>query len=205
MKFKEVILFSESCYYSEINLNHNKIYNYLKKADYEKVQNPKFNGCYSSLNNQNILNKIEEEQTIINEFNKHIDFAIKNHFNYNIGFKINNIWATKAEPNGMGEYHTHSNFWLSGIYYPNGTLEDKYYIEFERSLLNPFLLNVINYNSFNSDVSKLLVKQGTLLIFPACQRHRIGYNNTNQDRYSIAFNVLPIGQTGSRDGFYNFE
>ena len=199
MKFSKLVLFAESCFCSEINLNHNKIYNYLKNVNYQKVENPKFNGCYSSLNYQNVLNEIEEEQQIINEFNKHIDFAIKNHFEYKIDFKIYNLWSTKAEPNSIGDFHRHANFWLSGVYYPNGTFEDKYYIEFEKSLSDPFLLNTINYNSFNGEVFKIFVKEGSLLIFPSHQKHRIGYNNTNQDRYSIAFNIVPIGQTGGKD------
>ena len=48
-------------------------------------------------------------------------------------------------------------------------------------------------NIYSATKWDLKVKKNTLLIFPSELQHKIQKNTLKDDRYSIAFNVLPIG------------
>jgi hypothetical protein len=48
------------------------------------------------------------------------------------------------------------------------------------------------------------VSAGTMIVFPAYLQHKIGYNFSEENRYSIAVNILPKGNIGVNDGQINF-
>ena len=213
MNYENITLFATSTFYChDIDLNHDKILNEIKELKYrplykqtvlykEKIHT----GTYISSNETSILDDIPSGKLINNELNKHIHVAINECYQYDINFKIATNWATKCEPKGVGEYHVHANFWLTGCYYPHGTIEDKFYISFRKFLNNMYEPKRKNWNTLNSNTAGISVKKGTLLIFPADLQNQIGYNATNQDRYSIAFNILPVGMLGESDGEYEFK
>jgi len=203
MKYHKILLFADSCcYFEDIDLNHDKILEDLKKVKYQhmpigkagSIYNKEFSGVYNSFDIKNVLNEIQEKEKILTEFNKLLNFAVKEHFQFNVKFKIDTIWSNKCLPQSSGEFHRHTNYWLSGVYYPHGMVSDNFHLVFEKIFTDPFNIKTINYNNFNSETFSVYVKRGTLLIFPAHYRHKVGFNNTESDRYSIAFNVLPEGK-----------
>lgn len=195
--------------FEEIELDHNKVLDELKKIPYHNTKQSTFTfnlpqkGMYISENQTNIFKDIDSGKTILNVINNYVGKVIKNIYEYDVDFKITTNWATKAEPNCIGEYHNHANFWLTGCYYPEGTEEEKLYICFKKNFSH-FQPKVKKYNNLNSKIIEIIIKKGLLLIFPAEIEHRIGYNSLKRDRYSIAFNVLPKGKMGLGDGEYNF-
>ena len=213
MNYENITLFATSAFYChDIDLNHDKILNEIKELKYKPIykhtvlHNGKIHtGTYISSNQTSILDDIPSGKLINNELNKHIHVAINECYQYDINFKITTNWATKCEPKGVGEYHVHTSFWLTGCYYPHGTIEDNFYISFRKFLNNMYEPKRKNWNTLNSNTAGISIKKGTLLIFPADLQHQIGYNDTNQDRYSIAFNILPVGMLGEADGEYEFK
>jgi uncharacterized protein (TIGR02466 family) len=121
--------------------------------------------------------------------------AIQQYLNvlgYKQKFKILNSWSTKVEKNYNSQVHVHTNTWLSGVYYT----QDNSSIEFIKNWANSSFFNLEFNNSTNiysSTKWDLKVKKNTLLIFPSELQHKIKKNLLKENRYSIAFNILPIG------------
>ena len=201
------ILFATGCFRVEnVNLDHNKILKEIIKLKYKDVglNNPLIKdnintGTKISVDNK-ILNKKYFKKEIEQKIKTYLDEAIQNFFQYNIDYEINTSWATCTSPHAMTQYHIHRNYWLSGCYYPHGSLEDNFYISFETSNYNHFDVPLKNYNPFNQTEFSINIKKGDLLIFPSDLRHKIGLNLTDKKRYSIAFNILPKGKIGYNDG-----
>ena len=201
---KEIIIFEN------IDLNHNKILSEIEKIEYLPIKHKATDlshlmppsGTHISRSN-NILNEIESGEIINNKFCEAVKTTI-NIFEYDIDFKIVSHWATKTEPSYMGEFHTHKNFWLTGCYYPHGELKEQLSVAFKKESNHLFTPNIKKANTMNADVYELFVKKGTLIIFEADLQHKIGFNNTNKNRYSIAFNILPKGLVGETDSRYVF-
>lgn len=201
---KEVIIFEN------IDLNHDKILTEIENIEYLPVKPKGTNlsdlmpptGTYISKSND-IFNEIESGKILNDKFYEVIKKSI-DIFEYDINFKIVSNWATKTDPNSTGDFHTHRNFWLTACYYPQGKLEDQFSIGFKKETNHLFFPNIKKANSMNTDSYEFFIKEGTLIVFEADLQHRIGFNNTNKNRYSIAFNVLPKGLVGNTDSRYEF-
>jgi uncharacterized protein (TIGR02466 family) len=161
-------------------------------------------GTQISVNSTKLFETIPSGQILKKEIEKHVEFCIKHYYQYVISFRTVTSWATKTFKGAIGDFHTHNNFWLSCVYYPHGTKEDKIHITFRRIMSNVFEPNVLQGNSMNSAIVDIYITEGDLLIFPAHLLHSIGYNYTNEDRYSIACNILPKGTMGRQDGSFEF-
>ena len=96
----------------------------------------------------------------------------------NINYKIFSSWLTKAKPKTSSDSHMHSNSWLSGVYYPKG--DPGFSIKFFYDNTSPFFTNY-------------------LILFFSQLRHKIMPNNSTNNRFSLAFNILPKGQFGEID------
>ena len=216
MKKKETegkgILFAEGIFKVEnINLNHKKILKEVKELEYENVQSTDNlpttkEGNFTEMSKSiRILDLLPSGNDLEKEISFHVQVAIDEFFGYDIKNKIINTWATKSNPGAVAGSHTHSNFWLSAVYYPHGSKKEKFSIWFENSKYLNFSPHVNNCNILNSTAFNLPVQEGDLIIFPAYLKHKIGRNNSKKPRYSIAFNILPSGTVGKRDGFLEYK
>ena len=84
---------------------------------------------------------------------------------------------------------------FSGIFYVSVN-EQQLNISFENIFKSLFSIEPKEYNIFNSCEQKIFVKNKTLILFPSEVHHTILSNEMNDDRYSIAFNILPTGKIG---------
>lgn len=193
-------------YVKNLNVDHDKVLSELKKLPYKNLGNPNTfipdikTGIFISENSNNIFKDLETGPELLKEISKHVEYVIKNYYKYDIGFTIATNWATKTLPKQIGDFHIHANFLLTGCYYPDGTVEEKLNINFKKPQQLLFDPLRIENNEINGGVLDLLVTRGNLIIFPATLEHRIGYNNTDKERYSIAFNVFPKGKISNGDG-----
>lgn len=205
MKKTGQLIFAKGyAYVEDINLNHDLILKELKDLKYRLADNYPVYKTYIS-DPMNILKTIPSGKKLLKEVSKHVQDSIDNFFEFNIKHKIINGWATYSPPNTTSAFHVHNNFWLSACYYPHGTIKDNFYINFSSNYLDTsFEPPVKKYNPLNSQLWSQTVKKGDLIIFPSNLRHRIGYNHTNKNRYSIAFNILPKGSLGSSDGVLKY-
>ena len=192
-----VPIFPEATLYSQkINIDSNKIINYLKKIEFDSTESSN-NGeadCYIS----KTTNIFKDLNFLKKEINKHVNFYLKKLFHYKMDYKFTTSWGTKTNNKGYGQKHFHNNCFLSGVYYPIGNKDFK--ISFYKNHRTIWNVTINKYNEFNSKKIIFEIKDNnTLILFPSELVHSIDANNSNITRYSIAFNVNPKGLIGERD------
>tara|TARA_Y100000289_G_scaffold35679_1_gene35208 strand:- start:349 stop:960 length:612 start_codon:yes stop_codon:yes gene_type:complete len=190
MQQKEAIvypLFSMPLMAMSLDIDNDKILKYIKNITYRSNINS--DECYASKSVKILENKkLKKEKEI---FLKAIKEYLKL-LGYSQGFKILNSWSTKVKSNYESQPHVHTNTWISGVYYT----QDNSSIQFLKSWSNTSFFNLEFNNSTNiysATKWDVHVKKNTLLIFPSELQHKIKKNLLKEDRYSLAFNVLPVG------------
>jgi len=203
-----IIPFSEwFLHFEDLRLDNDLIVNELKNLTYDS--------CENNLNIQNIIKSYISKNTNIfstltngnlikQGFKDIIKEGIKDVGIYQ-DFDIQSNWATLVKNKGFSEIHYHSNYWLSAVYYPSGTLEDNIKIDFFRPQILPWDVNNKDTDSiYLNNFCRVNVKKGDLIVFPSYLRHRISYYFGDSDRYSIAMNIHPIGKIGRKDSIVTF-
>ena len=180
-------LFSMPLMALSLDIDNDKLLKYIKNITYR--DNINSNKSFLSKSVKLLENKkLQKEKQIFL-------IAIQQYLNvlgYKQKFKILNSWSTKVEKNYNSQVHVHTNTWLSGVYYT----QDNSSIEFIKNWANSSFFNLEFNNSkniYSSTKWDLKVKKNTLLIFPSELQHKIKKNLLKENRYSIAFNILPIG------------
>jgi uncharacterized protein (TIGR02466 family) len=189
--FPEAILYSQ-----QINVDSNKIMNYLKKIKYNITESSitKDADCFMS----NKLNVFNDLKFLKKEIDTHVNFYLNKVLNYKMDYKFTTSWATKTNHKGYGQKHYHANCFLSGVYYPIGNKDFK--INFHKRHFTMWDVDIKEYNEFNAKRIVFEIKNNnTLILFPSDLDHSISTNTSDITRYSIAFNVNPKGLIGSGD------
>ena len=152
------------------------------------------NGGYTE--NQQILNEPEfasikkEIETITLQYAHSLGHVVQE-------IQIVNSWANLLRDGNEIKSHWHPNSYISGcLYLTNGAP-----IEFIRPNVMEMLfgvepnivLNNQNLRTFKSFIINL--EAGMLLLFPSRLHHKVSVHK-GSDRYSIAFNTMPVGEFG---------
>ena len=178
----------------------------IKKEYKEYYQNIEYNDTYDNdslifiSKKMSVLNELKELKLEINNCCNHF---IKTILSMDCNFNIFNSWFTKTKPNGFSDSHAHSNSWLSGCFYPEYNKE--FNIKFYNDNVFPFKTDVNNHGIYNSKEWIVNPQKNQLILFFSTLRHEICQNKSEQDRYSLAFNVLPNGNFGVGDSKVNFK
>ena len=113
------------------------------------------------------------------------------------GVQIINSWANLIRDGDQLHPHWHPNSYISGCFY----ITDGASIEFMRPNFMDILFGVepsVELNNENPRTFKSFFidpKPGMLLLFPSRLQHKVNPQKGN-DRYSIAFNTMPLGNFG---------
>ena len=119
-------------------------------------------------------------------------------------FYLTNSWCNIHGPNEQSQIHYHANSLLSGVYYPIFP-KDSGNISFHRNISNYNIFNDIikfeyeEYNNITAEQYVIDLKEGTIVIFPSHVEHKVQKNNSNENRYSIAFNFFARGTFGEEE------
>lgn len=116
--------------------------------------------------------------------------------------KITQSWANRSKVGNWHHPHTHSNSFISGIFYvTNSNAETWFSI---KNIWNS--MSVEDHPSFVVDwrgdesfrvIHKQKTISGDLIIFPSNLFHSVTeHKNLQQDRFSISFNSFPCGKIG---------
>ena len=173
-----------------------EIKNYLDNIQYQKIDNSNKN-TYTSASKSNFIFKDEKlfslKERIMTEFN----FFKNNILKYeNNDFIFTTSWIAKSEKNETSEYHNHNNCMYSGIFYVN-TDENCGQLCFENFADKRFNLIPTEYNIYNCLNFNFKPKNKMIIFFPSELFHKILKNNSDIIRYSIAFNMIPVGNIGN--------
>lgn len=104
--------------------------------------------------------------------------------------KIVSSWLNKNLSNQSHHMHKHQNAVLTGVFY----LDD--IDETPITFYNPALQNISFYeepqiyNDYNSYSKQMVFKKNTCIIFPSYLFHSVAKNETDNTRYTIAFNAF---------------
>ena len=186
-------LFSKPVMALRVDLNNNKILNYIKNIKYRPTQYA--DGVSLSISNHILdTNKLKKEKDTFFKSIKPYLRAI----GYDRKYEIHTSWCSRTKPGSLSQPHMHQNTWLSAVYYP--TSHTGFSISFLKSNLNHYKLEYNDKNNiYSAEEYNFQPSTNTLLIFPSELLHRINRNTTKDTRYSLAFSINPIGlfQKGS--------
>lgn len=185
----------------------NELHNMLKNCEYTPTEFPEFAspGLQASVSN-NILKQFPiVKNEIIETFKEYAYNIIK--VDEKLDFKMGSSWGVKILPGGMSRKHIHANYYYSGCLY---VTENPSSIEF---LLGPhvynyhdrFLFKYSEVNQYNANKVTYDPQINEILFFPAYLKHQVSRNNTDENRYSIAFNIHPSGIYGKHDSTIHIE
>ena len=171
----------------------------FKKEKFGSVEKP-FESSASISEDVNVLRKYKE---LNKEIKKAVDKTLKEVLMLeNINYRIFSSWLTKTKPKLFSDQHKHSNSWLSGVYYPKGN--PGFGIKFYHDGMNQFFTPPKKYNIYNSHEWTVIPKDNYLILFFSQLRHQIMPNLSSEDRYSLAFNIMPKGNFGLVDSTVKF-
>ena len=206
---KILTLFSKVFYNTKLNLNDEELSILLEKIkkyetsnsyeEYAKNHNLDRDKLVKGSIKQDVLNDfLNLKQLILNEFYNFKNNVLKYEKN---DFKITTSWISKSLKGNRGEYHNHNNCMYSGIFYIQVN-ENSGGISFEDFSNRRFLLENTENNIYNCKEIIINPTKNTLIFFPSEVYHKVLLNNSNIDRYAIAFNLMPIGNIGREDSYF---
>ena len=115
-----------------------------------------------------------------------------------------NSWINRHQQGEHNTLHWHSNAMLSAVYYIQNEPKAGQ-ILFKRSHLHYNLFHDtvrVDFkdevqNQYNLDLFAVEPISGDLVIFPSHVEHMVTHNETNTERYSLAFNLFARGHVGA--------
>jgi hypothetical protein len=163
-------------YKSNIGNISNTIKEYVQSTEFPN--NTLEKKAYTSTNIfiLNESNLVELKEAILKEFKIYQKTILHN----DIDFEITNSWILKIEEGGYVNWHIHKDSKFTGAVHV--VVEDT---------SGDF---IIEYN--DKTTQHVQPKEGALFLFPADLNHMVDKNLSKNTRYSIAFNLFPIGQDG---------
>lgn len=119
-------------------------------------------------------------------------------------YKFTQSWISIKRPNEEHIRHTHPNSAISGVFYFGEVSTETPGITFHKPL-NYSLENQISLrrnNSitpYNAEEFHIQTYPGLLIIFPSWLQHSVPKNNSDKNRYSLAFNSIPSVGLGDEE------
>jgi len=104
--------------------------------------------------------------------------------------RIREMWSIINKKNDFNVIHTHPNSYLSAAYYVKAPKNcGRFQVENPNIAKKHSFPDIKNKNELNHDVAGIEIDEGDLLIFPGYLPHKVGKNNSDEDRIVISFNV----------------
>ena len=192
MKHEETLsLFVSPVSIFNLDLDTAKVLKVLKKSNWMEAVHKQEN-LYTSPHH--ILSKLPQ---LSKEIHKASEYYSENVFQMEGKGRVGNSWGVRAAPGGYSTLHYHSNSWFSGSYYPE--TNPSFAIRFNNPHKFPWDGVRKAYNTYNSGSWTIQPRANQLVLFPSLLSHEICLNDSAQDRYSIAFNIVPTGKFGYDD------
>ena len=123
-----------------------------------------------------------------------------------LDFGITTSWLTRSKPEKTSHLHSHFNCAYSGIFYINVS-PDSGDIYFENMIHRTFNYDekICEYNIYNSKAYRWTPENKMIIFFPSDVYHKLLDNNSEIVRYSLAFNIVPLGTVGSFDSQFTYR
>ena len=133
-------------------------------------------------------------------------FDIFDKLNYNVqDIEITGMWGNILKPGETHPPHTHSNNFLSGVFYLESDAETGIIFSDPRPAADVLVPRKKTKTNENSNLLSYISKQNRLIIFPSWLVHWVPINKSKRDRISISFNIQIKGQVGEHHEFQSAE
>jgi uncharacterized protein (TIGR02466 family) len=185
-------------------------------ADTINEEHEKISGVFIDSNNGGYGNGVQasKDRRILEKYpilkkillNKFYEFIKTSNLEYNNRFEISTSWLTKSENKQRSNMHNHKNSFYSGVYYYGDKYESNCgNLQIHNPLLplSDFLIEPESRNDFNVQIFEIYPQPRLLVFFPSYIEHQFLPNYSDIPRYSLAFNVVPIGLYGCVDSSYD--
>ena len=147
------------------------------------------------------LHKTEPFKWFANDIGK-TAFDIFDKLNYNVqDIEITGMWGNILKPGETHPPHTHSNNFLSGVFYLESDAETGIIFSDPRPAADVLVPRKKTKTNENSNLLSYISKQNRLIIFPSWLVHWVPINKSKRDRISISFNIQIKGQVGEQHEF----
>lgn len=162
----------------------------VKKQSFSPSHNN--NGGYSQ-DNVNILD-LKEFKHVKKEILKTAKDFIDNHLGHEVGkIKLSGSWANKLETNNLVPLHYHINSYVSGVIYLTKGTSVEFHTPVKPTPIFPMIKKFTKYTQPSYLVKP---KKGLCVLFPANFMHSVPCSQEKETRYSIGFNIIPVGKIG---------
>ncbi len=165
--------------------------NYYNEYEKEELIKSNVGGFHSGS-----LNLFHKKSKVFKSFFKQLDVEVKRYQAHVKCPKIKGLDSSWFMINNYKDYnavHTHPQSVISGVFYvkvpeKSGELEFHHPITDYLDMYWP-QKNITEYNSWNSPVWRIPVKEGKLILFPSWLKHGVQPNlNKTESRISVSFN-----------------
>ena len=147
------------------------------------------------------LDKTESFKLFATDIGK-ASFDVFDKLNYNVqDIEITGMWGNILKPGETHSPHTHSNNFLSGVYYLNSDAKTGIIFQDPRPAADVLVPRKKTKTNENSNLLSYISKQNRLIIFPSWLVHWVPINKSKKDRISISFNIQVKGQLGEHHEF----
>ena len=194
-------LFSTPIYIKEYVPILKEEISYLKSQEYERMSSG--NGDYTTdkyvLDKPELTNLKNNILGCVNEF-AFGELKVADQ----VQFYITNSWAVKHRKGDWSHNHAHTNSILSGVFYfdvNNDSGKLNFSKEANHFTIFPMHMDLgfKEFNILNSRIWSFLPRNNQLFIFPPWLLHNVNDNESDKDRYSLAFNVYLKGKIGTQE------
>tara|TARA_Y100000004_G_C8762507_1_gene347169 strand:+ start:43 stop:657 length:615 start_codon:yes stop_codon:yes gene_type:complete len=138
---------------------------------------------------------------LLNVCNQHIVKSIHNELKVTDKLRCNitSSWLNKHPPQHSANRHTHKNSMFTGVLYidcPQDSGEISFTMSYASPTWNTGTIEpeLKEYNILNSRRWFIPTVTGMCILFPSHLEHDVTVNKSNQNRYSLGFNVMIDGQ-----------
>jgi uncharacterized protein (TIGR02466 family) len=188
---------------THITQDISSIWNNIENIEFSKTTGDDAIGYISK--KMRLLNDYPEIKKIL--FDEFVKFKNECLRLTSTNFNITTSWMTKTPTGGFCQNHHHKNSYYSAVLYQKQNNDpDSGNLILNKPVLSSILPNTPEEQTLlNSD--HIIIEPDTNLIvfFPSYLYHKISRYTGEEDRFSIAFNVFPIGDLNHGDSSANFE
>lgn len=115
---------------------------------------------------------------------------------WQVKMQITQSWLNASNKGDAHHGHSHSNGYLSGVFYLNANENDC--IQFSRDINNYSMsIHTENFDILNSSSWNMPVRTGLVYIFPSTLQHNVPPVEGEHTRMSLSFNAFPTGVMGN--------
>jgi len=151
------------------------------------------------------LDKIEPFKWFAKDISREV-FKLIDIMEYQVDtIEITGMWGNVLKPGETHQPHTHSNNFLSGVFYIDADNTSGITFQDPRPGANVILPRKKVDHIDNASLLHYKAKTNRIIIFPSWLVHWVPINRSTKDRISISFNIQVKGQLGERHEFQSAE